>query len=109
MEAGAAFRTLHPAIASEEVATHAKRKAVSLVGAEEVSFLQLHHVDRGRVAVLVVQLALDLVYVGHPGVLAVLGHAVDLLQPLHLAVAQQGVLRKVKFGHWTCKAKKNYC
>jgi hypothetical protein len=38
----------------------------------------------------------------------VLGHAVDLLQPLHLAVAQQGVLRKVKFGHGTCKAKQSF-
>jgi len=101
VKTGASLRTLHSAVTGEEVATHAEGEAVGLVGAEEVRLLQLHHVDGGRVAVLVVQLALDLVCVVHAGVLAVLGHRVDLLEPLHLAVTKQGIFSQIKIWHRT--------
>ena len=94
VEAGAALRTLHAAVAGKEVTAHAQCEAVRLVGAQEVSLFELLHLDRGRVAVLVVQLALNLVGICNPGVLPVLGHLVDLLEPLHLAVAHQRVLRE---------------
>ncbi len=96
-EAGAAVRALHAAVASEEGATHAQCKAVRLVGAEEVGLLDLGDGQPafGRV---VVEPASHVVEVHHPGVLAMLGELVDLLKPLHLAVAKEGVAANEEFG-----------
>ena len=56
VEAGAAVRALHPAVASKEVATHAEGEAVGVVLAEElVGGYGGHLGDCGAVAVVVDQ------------------------------------------------------
>ena len=73
---------------------------MGLVGAQEVSLLDVSdgHATLGR---MIVQLAPHVVQVHHPGVLSVLRHLVDLLEPLHFAVAEERITSDEKLRQWT--------
>ena len=103
MEAGAAFRTLHPAITGKEVTAHAQGKAVGLVPTEELISLNLHDrlglgLGHQLVGVPVVEDTLDIVQVHDSGMLLLVRlPLVDLLKPLHLAVAKKRIGAQKEF------------
>jgi hypothetical protein len=91
MEARTSLWTLHPAVACEKVAAHAQGKAVGLIRTDELGLVDLQNGHRGRNPILAVESALDFVQIPDSTMVAMIGHGVNLLQPLHLTVTQEWI------------------
>ncbi len=108
VEAGAPVRALHAAVTGEEVTAVAQGKTVSLVLTQKLVGPDGGHVPGDEEAHVdpVEQPALDLGQVTDERVLPVVAHLIDLEQPLHLAVAQEGVATQQHLRQRGCKGER---
>ena len=97
MEAGAAVRAGHLTIARIKLATLAEGEAVGVVFAEELVRSRLHQRDEG-LGGGVHQLAVDRLKVGDVRVVGQLCLLVDVLEPLHVAIAGNWIAAQVEGG-----------
>ena len=73
---------------------------MGLVGAQKVCLLDLSD-GQASLGWVVIELAPDIVQVHDPGVLTMLGHLVDLLQPFHFTVTEERISPNEKLWQWT--------
>ena len=98
VEAGAAFRALHAAVASVELAAHAHGEAVRLVLAEELLWPQRGHVMHAGVVGGGAQPASDVIEVSQARMGFPHGDVIKGPHPLELAVADERIASEEEFG-----------